>query len=175
MKDTREAGGLLVDPPLAPRHGAETGASELLWFIVQRLCETSSVAMARIWLLRPGQGCPTCPMRAECPSQTRCLHLVASAGTSVACPGCPFSNRWRLSPLPHWGFARLADRSPRPGRGGTPDLASLPDWIVSPAWVQAEGIKGLGSAARIPRERAGRAGWVLVAKPLMRQVLTGCE
>ena len=53
-----------------------------------RLCEglaaIDGVALARLWLTRPGDICDTCPMRSECPDQTRCLHLAASAGTSLA-------------------------------------------------------------------------------------------
>ena len=152
MKDTREAGGLLVDPRrLLLDMAQKRNASELLWFIVQRLCETSSVAMARIWLLRPGQGCPTCPMRAECPSQTRCLHLVASAGTSVACPGESFSRTdgaFRRFPL---GIRKVGQIAATGEPVEAPDLASLPDWIVSPAWVQAEGIKGFGGQPLVSR------------------------
>jgi len=47
--------------------------------IARGLAETAGLALARIWLLAPGDICPTCPMRAECPDQTQCLHLVASA------------------------------------------------------------------------------------------------
>ncbi len=38
------------------------------------------IALARVWLVAPGDICSACPMRAECPDQTRCLHLVASHG-----------------------------------------------------------------------------------------------
>jgi transcriptional regulator with GAF, ATPase, and Fis domain len=39
--------------------------------------------LARIWLLNGGDICATCRFREECPDQTRCLHLVASAGNST--------------------------------------------------------------------------------------------
>ncbi len=152
MKDTREADGLLVDPRrLLLDMAQQRSASELLWLIVRRLCETSSVAMARIWLIRPGQGCPSCPMRAECPSQTKCLHLVASAGTSVACPGVSFSRidgSFRRFPL---GIRKVGQIAATGEPVEAPDLASLPDWIVRPAWVQAEGIKGFGGQPLVSR------------------------
>ena len=152
MKDTREADGLLVDPRrLLLDMAQQRSASELLWLIVRRLCETSSVAMARIWLIRPGQGCPSCPMRAECPSQTKCLHLVASAGTSVACPGVSFSRTdgsFRRFPL---GIRKVGQIAATGEPVEAPDLASLPDWIVRPAWVQAEGIKGFGGQPLVSR------------------------
>jgi len=49
--------------------------------IVAGLVAQPGVALARVWLIRPGDICDTCPFRAECPDQTRCLHLSASAGT----------------------------------------------------------------------------------------------
>jgi hypothetical protein len=48
--------------------------------IVQGLGVEGDIALARIWLSEPGDICSSCPMRAECPDQSRCLHLVASAG-----------------------------------------------------------------------------------------------
>lgn len=37
-------------------------------------------AAARVYLLAAGDRCPTCPRRATCPVQDRCLHLLASEG-----------------------------------------------------------------------------------------------
>ena len=56
---------------------------ELLISIVSEIAKCEHVALARIWLLNPGDLCSTCQLREECPDQTRCLHLVASAGTSA--------------------------------------------------------------------------------------------
>ena len=36
--------------------------------------------LAQAWLVGPGDLCDSCPMRPGCPSQSSCLHLVASAG-----------------------------------------------------------------------------------------------
>ncbi len=54
----------------------------LLPLIVRRLGEVPDIALARLWLVRPGGPCPGCPERAACPEASRCLHLVASAGRS---------------------------------------------------------------------------------------------
>lgn len=152
MMDSRETGGLLVDPRrLLLDMALQRNASELLWLIVRRLCETSRVAMARIWLLRPGQGCPTCPMRTECPSQTSCLHLVASAGTSIAHPGESYSRTdgaFRRFPL---GIRKVGRIAATGEPVEAPDLANLPDWIVSPEWVQAEGVQGFGGQPLVSR------------------------
>jgi hypothetical protein len=45
--------------------------------------------LARLWLVGPGDLCASCAMRPECPDQTACLHLVASAGSTTRVDG-PF-------------------------------------------------------------------------------------
>ena len=62
--------------------GQQRTLDGVLRVVVVCLAEVEHIALARIWLLRPGDICSTCPMRKECPDQTRCLHLVASAGRS---------------------------------------------------------------------------------------------
>jgi len=54
----------------------------VLKLIVDGLVERAGLALARIWLIGPGDICATCPMGQECPSHMRCLHLAASAGRS---------------------------------------------------------------------------------------------
>src|SRR5262249_22734916 len=58
----------------------DRSAGTLLPLIVRRLAERPHVALARVWLVRPGDQCASCPARPECPDQTACLHLAASAG-----------------------------------------------------------------------------------------------
>src|SRR5512132_3435659 len=50
--------------------------------IVDGLAGEAGISLARIWLIAPGDICPSCVVRADCPDQTRCLHLLASAGRS---------------------------------------------------------------------------------------------
>jgi transcriptional regulator with GAF, ATPase, and Fis domain len=52
--------------------------------IVAGLVQQSGVALARLWIVKPGDICQSCRMRASCPDQTNCLHLEASAGSSLA-------------------------------------------------------------------------------------------
>ena len=65
--------------------------AELLRRVVTRLAEAPYVALARIWLVDKGDLCSTCCMRAKCPDQTFCLHLVASAGRPQADPKADWS------------------------------------------------------------------------------------
>ena len=47
----------------------ERSVDALLDMIVRRLAERPHIALARIWLIGPGDICPVCPMRSECPDQ----------------------------------------------------------------------------------------------------------
>jgi len=122
---------------------AETRAlPELLERIVQRLTVTPRVALARVWLVRPGDLCATCRFRTECPDRTRCLHLVASAGGS------------RHEPAQRWtgtggAYARFPVGVRKVGliaaRGAAMEVRSEiaeSDWIVDSAWALREGLDG---------------------------------
>ena len=69
----------------------ERSVDDLLSLIVARLGELPGAALVRIWLLGPGDICDTCPMRPECADRRTCLHLVASAGASIAQPHADWS------------------------------------------------------------------------------------
>jgi GAF domain-containing protein len=112
---------------------------------LHRLCTglaaIEGVALARLWLIEPGDICASCPMRGECPSQTRCLHLVASAGSSVADPDADWSTidgAFRRFPLGVRKIGHIAE-------SGTAlhieDVRDDSAWIARPEWIRAEGIR----------------------------------
>ena len=108
--------------------------------IVEGLAGQPAIALARIWLIAPGDICSACVMRTECPDQSRCLHLVASAGWS------------RRDSAEDWGrltgdFRRMplnARKVGRVGGSGTPLLIAedfAADAVVArPEWARMEGI-----------------------------------
>ncbi len=112
----------------------------VLAMIVAGLVDQAGFALARIWLLGAGDICPECPMRAECPSQERCLHLVASAGRSVV-----NGQEWNST---EGAFRRFPLGVRKIGRIGSTGESLLlgepanPAWTVHPEWVQREGILG---------------------------------
>jgi len=55
---------------------------QLLDELATQVVAACDAVIARVWVIGPGDECETCPMLPECPSQIRCLHLVASAGLS---------------------------------------------------------------------------------------------
>lgn len=69
---------------LALRISGERSVETVLQCIVEGLAQQPGIALARVWVTGPGDVCGSCRMRALCPDQTACLHLAASAGTSLA-------------------------------------------------------------------------------------------
>ena len=65
---------------------SERSVKHLLRRVVQRLAERPHAGLARLWLLEKGDLCASCSMRSRCPDQTRCLHLVASADSTLGRP-----------------------------------------------------------------------------------------
>jgi transcriptional regulator with GAF, ATPase, and Fis domain len=122
---------------------AETSVDRVLVQIVEGLVATTAVALARVWLIAPGDICETCPMRAECPDQTRCLHLSASAGA-------PADGRADWSRL-DGTFRRFPLGVRKIGRIGATgdgilieDVAQDQDWIARPDWVRHERLSSFG-------------------------------
>ncbi len=122
--------------------GQQRSLDAVLRVVVDRLAEEEHIALARIWLIRPGDICATCPMAPECPDQDRCLQLVASAGHSLS------------SAAPCWSrldgdFRRFPLGVRKVGRvGASGDCVSVLDiqeeaeWIARPDWARQEAMRG---------------------------------
>ncbi len=65
----------------------EQSVERVLHKLVERGLKIPGVACAQFWLLEQGDLCPSCPHRSECPDPSRCLHLAAGKGVSLAGPG----------------------------------------------------------------------------------------
>ena len=122
--------------------GQQRALEGVLRVVVDRLAAEEHIALARIWLLRPGDICSTCPMREECPDQTRCLHLVASAGRSRmegADPWTRLDGDFRRMPL----GARKVGRIGASGECvSVMDIEKDAKWIARPDWAREEDIRG---------------------------------
>ncbi len=108
--------------------------------IVDGLAACPNVVLARIWLIEPGDLCETCHLRAECPDQTRCLHLAASAGHSRdACADYTrLDGRFRRFPLGVRKIGRVA------ASGEALFLRELrgdEEWVADPEWMEREQVK----------------------------------
>lgn len=121
----------------------ERELATVLQTIVRCLAEQAGVALARIWLIEPGDICASCPLRSECPDQTRCLHLVASAGASrvTSEDWTRLDGAFRRFPLGvrkvgHVGATGEALQQHR--------LRDETRWIARLDWAQREGIESFG-------------------------------
>jgi transcriptional regulator with GAF, ATPase, and Fis domain len=130
---------------------AERSGDRILTQIVTGLVAQPAVALARVWLIGPGDICATCPMRAECPDQTRCLHLAASAGT-------PSDHREDWSRL-DGAFRRFPLGVRKIGRIGATgegilidDIQRDHEWIARPEWVRKERITSFGGQPLVFRQ-----------------------
>lgn len=122
---------------------AETSVDRVLSQVVEGLVAHTALALARVWLIGPGDICETCPLRAECPDQTRCLHLSASTGA-------PLDGQADWSRL-DGAFRRFPLGVRKIGRiGATGDGVFIDDvtrdhsWIAHADWVRRERISSFG-------------------------------
>jgi transcriptional regulator with GAF, ATPase, and Fis domain len=119
----------------------ERSLAELLPLVTRRLAEHEDVALARLWLVEPGDLCRTCPNATACGDRTRCLHLAASAGRGR--DGATIVHRrldgaFRRIPIGAFKVGQVAARR-------TAAVVSDPlndPTIRRPDWVRAEGIAG---------------------------------
>ena len=113
----------------------------LLDLIVTRLRNLDDVALARIWLIDSGDICDHCHFQSECPDQSSCLHLVASAGKSAT--GTPKWNeldgKFRRFPIGVRKVGHIA------GTGEPVEIVDIDagsHWIAEPMWAKREQIRG---------------------------------
>ena len=116
--------------------------TELLPLAAQRLSDSPSVALVRIWLIQPPlpNDCFACRFASECSTRERCLHLVASSGRSVS----ELNERWqRLD----GAFRRFPIGVRKVGQiaatGQSLEVANVEQdhaWVANPDWIAAEQI-----------------------------------
>ncbi len=122
--------------------GESQGTENVLQSIVSGLVGSPGCALARIWLIQEGDICDRCAMRADCPSQTRCLHLRASAGRPLD-PECGFDwrrldGRFRRFPL----GVRKTGRVAASGEAEfVLDASGDRGWVADQDWFRRERIR----------------------------------
>ena len=91
-------------------------------------------------------------MRAECPDQTHCLHLAASAGR----PTHAEANEWGHLDGTFRRFPLKVRKIGRIGATGEPflirDLAADSEWIARPEWARREGLRSFAGQPLIFRD-----------------------
>lgn len=121
----------------------ERSLDSLLHLTVERIVEDTSAALARIWLIRPGDICATCRLRSECADQTACLHLVASAGTSKTTAEVwdRLDGDFRRFPL---GVRKVGKIAAGGESLDVDEISEKDHWIARPEWIAREGVRGFG-------------------------------
>ena len=110
--------------------------------IVESLVEQLDLALARVWLVRPGDICNVCPMREECPDRTRCLHLVATAHEQRDQSS---GREWHRTDGFYRRFPLGIRRIGWIGKSGESlhlsDTADDQEWIARNNWLHREGVR----------------------------------
>lgn len=119
----------------------ERSLGDLLPLITRRLVEHEDVALARLWLLLPGDTCGTCRNARACSDRTRCLHLVASASRSrtghIEARGA-LDGAFRRIPVGAFKVGQVAATR----ADVLVEDPQLDPKIRHPDWVRAEGVAG---------------------------------
>ena len=137
------------------------GLDAVLQTMVRGLAEQPDVALARIWLVAPGDICASCRLRSVCPDQTRCLHLAASAGNPLSENGLVESTAESWTRI-DGAFRRLPLNTTlkvnHVGGTGQPVLLQLQEtsekelWVARPDWVKAQRIRSFAGQPLIFQE-----------------------
>src|SRR5262245_46439981 len=124
---------------------------EVLRSIVDGIASSEHVALARLWLIRPGDLCAECRFASECPDRTRCLHLAASAGN----PTDPGVDLRRID----GGFRRFPLGVRKIGRIGATgevfvisELRGDESWIADGDWIRRERIRSFAGMPLVFRK-----------------------
>ena len=121
---------------VALRISGERSVGSVLQHIVDGLIQRPGVALARVWVTRPGDECTSCRMRSLCPDQSSCLHLAASAGSSLGGETWTRTDgRFRRIPIGPLKVGSIAA-----GRSGLLIADPVSELWDQPSWVRDEGI-----------------------------------
>jgi len=118
----------------------QRSVDELLQLVTSSLASTCNVALARVWMITPGDICNTCNEYAACQDKSRCLHLMASRGLSL-------NDTTNWNTIEHGAFRRFPIGVRKVGRiassgqpGNVSAISGNTDWIADRAWVKKEHI-----------------------------------
>ncbi len=120
----------------------EQSLERLLEKLVDRAVARPNLACIQVWLIGEGDRCATCPRRVACPDQSRCLHLAAGRGVSVAGSGEEpprFDDVTARLPL---GAGLLGEATVRGQQITLRELDEHPVEILGFDWLGRERIRG---------------------------------
>ena len=144
----------------------------LLDLIVRRLNQRPGVALARIWLVHPGDICDVCHMAAECEDRTSCLHLLASAGKPEVedADWSRLDGFFRRFPF---GVRKVGHIAATAQPIEVLDIDKDVSWIAHPEWAKSEGIRGFGGQPLLYKGEVLGVLAVFTRTPLDSRALLG--
>ncbi|MBI1798135.1 MAG: GAF domain-containing protein [Candidatus Eisenbacteria bacterium] len=119
-------------------------ARRLIDELASQVVVVCDAVLARVWLIGPGDECPACPMRPECPSQIRCLHMASSAGATTRIDGA-----FRRFPL----GARQVGEVAMSGAPFAASAALSEAGLAEESWLVAYRVRGF---AAVPMRSGSR-------------------
>ncbi len=148
------------DPNLATQFlleiANEQSLDHLLRTIVDRAVERPDVVCAQVWLIEKGDLCASCPRRAECPDQSRCLRLVVAKGKSILGLTQQARQFEDLSSRVPLGIGPLGSAVASGEQKFVQDLQKQPPSTADLAWLREERIRGYSiSPIRFKSESLG--------------------
>lgn len=123
----------------------EHSLEQLLQKLVRLAIEQSHLVCVQTWLIEAGDRCAVCPHRSECRDQTRCLHLVAGKGVSLATSsaGSPrFDDPNARIPL---GLGIVGKAAATAEQILLHDLPPRREELAGFDWLEQEQIRGCGA------------------------------
>jgi transcriptional regulator with GAF, ATPase, and Fis domain len=131
----------------------ERDLAALLPLIVRRVAESSGdVALARIWLLGPGDACEGCRNGHVCAAREQCLHLAASAARprrGAVVLDTELRGAFRRIPVGAFKVGRVAERREAIVVADAPSDPHM----ARPAWIKEEDIRSFGGQPLLYREQ----------------------
>jgi PAS domain S-box-containing protein len=154
---------------LAVTAASEHRVQDVLDVIVRGLAAQPGIAQARVWLLRPGDICEECFSRPQCNDQTQCLHLLASAGSSIASPG----EDWNEIQKEFWRIPRANGMEGRIVQSGKAilieDLQSETPGFVQPDWARSEALRSFAGYPLVSHEKVLGVLAIFSREPIGKQ------
>jgi transcriptional regulator with GAF, ATPase, and Fis domain len=127
-------------PELMLTIAAEREPEAIMNAMVRGIAQFRNVVLSRVWIIAPGDICAECPMRPECPDQTRCLHLCASAG-NPADPERNYSKttgRFRRFPI---GVRKIGQVAATGKSLIFTEVKPESEWVSDPGWIVEEDVQ----------------------------------
>jgi transcriptional regulator with GAF, ATPase, and Fis domain len=144
-----------MDPTLLQRVALEVAGARSVDRVLDRIVmgieQQAGVALARIWLMGPGDLCASCGFADICDDRTRCLHMEASSGGSQLPGGARWDGldgRFRRFPIGQRKVGRVAET----GRALLLHIDDGDAWLANPDWAAAEGIRSFAGQPLIARD-----------------------